>query len=262
MAVLRWGTKCRDNSLLTAPIATSIEGSGTASPVVSQKSLHLVGALRRIARKPTLDAGEHREIVMAKLIEFYTPKKFCNPCCGFLIRNGEEVSSSACRRDRAGNDRERGGVGMSLILTLAAVGVAALFVLVVVSKKRAAERRMEQHSITADELHSLLTSNRKLLLFDLRQPLDLLAHTDIIPGAQRIPPKEVLERPSLIPNEEDAVIYCTCPGEKTSRAVLHQALALHFERIKFLKGGLDAWKAKGYPVEPYTEVFHLYSPSA
>jgi rhodanese-related sulfurtransferase len=151
---------------------------------------------------------------------------------------------------------------MSLLLTVAVLSVAALLALVVLLKKRAAERQMEQHSVTTDELHSLLTSNRKVLLFDLRQPLDLLAHTEIIPGAQRIAPKEVLERPSLIPREEDAIIYCTCPGEKTSRAVLRRALDLHFERIKFLKGGLDEWKARGYPVEPYTEVFHLYTPPA
>jgi rhodanese-related sulfurtransferase len=151
---------------------------------------------------------------------------------------------------------------MSLIVPVAAISVTVLSVLIVLAKKRAAERRMERHSITTEELHSLLTSNRKVLLFDVRQPLDLLAHTEIIPGAQRIAPKEVLERPSLIPKEEDAVIYCTCPGEQTSRAILRQALALHFERIKLLKGGFDAWKEKGYPVEPYTEVFHLYSPPA
>jgi rhodanese-related sulfurtransferase len=151
---------------------------------------------------------------------------------------------------------------MSLILSVAVIGVAVLCVLVVLARRRAAERRMEEHSVTAEELHSLLTSNRKVLLFDLRQPLDLLAHTEIIPGAQRIPPKEVLEKPALIPKEEDTVIYCTCPGEKTSRAILREALDLHFERIKFLKGGLDGWKAKGYPVEPYTEVFHLYTPPA
>ena len=32
---------------------------------------------------------------------------------------------------------------------------------------------------------------------------------------------------------------------------------MHFFRIKFLKGGLAAWKAKDYPVESYQELFHL-----
>jgi rhodanese-related sulfurtransferase len=78
---------------------------------------------------------------------------------------------------------------------------------------------------------------------------------------KRVAPNGVLERPSLIPKEQDAVVYCTCPSDTTSRTVLRRALALQFFRVKFLKGGLAAWKAKGYPVEPYQEVFYLYTPS-
>jgi len=152
---------------------------------------------------------------------------------------------------------------MLLTLTAISVAVALLSLSVVLRIKRTRDRReMEQHSITAEELHSLLASNPDVLLFDVRQPLDLLAYPEIIPGARRITPKEVLERPSLIHKEKEAVVYCTCPGDKTSRAILHRALAMHFSRIKFLKGGLAAWRAKGYPVEPYREVFHLYTPTS
>jgi rhodanese-related sulfurtransferase len=118
-------------------------------------------------------------------------------------------------------------------------------------------RELEEHSIEADALHDLIEKNSEILLFDVRQPLDLLAHSEIIPGAKRIPPKEVLEQASLIPKEKDSVIYCTCVSQSTSRMILERALALNFTKIKFLKGGLDAWKAKGYPVERYTTPFHL-----
>jgi len=149
-----------------------------------------------------------------------------------------------------------------MLLTLTGICVAFLFLLIAPRMKRTSDRReMEQHSITAEELHSLLASNKEVLLLDVRQPLDLLAYPEIIPGARRIPPKEVLETPSLIPKEKEAVVYCTCPGDKTSRAILHRALAMHFSRMQFLKGGLAAWKAQGYPVEPYREVFHLYTPT-
>jgi rhodanese-related sulfurtransferase len=104
-----------------------------------------------------------------------------------------------------------------------------------------------------------LASDQEILLFDVRQPLDLLSDSEIIPGAKRIPPREILENPSLIPKEKDLVAYCTCPGDKSSRAVTDRALAMHFDRVKFLKGGLAAWKAKGYPVEPYQDSFHLDS---
>ena len=143
-------------------------------------------------------------------------------------------------------------------LTLTAICVAVLCVLIAIWIKRMRDRRViEQHSITPEALHSLLASNQEVLLFDVRQPLDLLADSEIIPGAKRIPPREILENPSLISKEMESVAYCTCPGDKTSRAITHRALAMHFYRVKFLKGGLAAWKAKGYPVEPYQEPFHL-----
>jgi len=124
-------------------------------------------------------------------------------------------------------------------------------------KRATNQREMEQHSITPEALHTLLATNQQVLLFDVRQPLDLLAHSVTIPGAKRIPPKEVLENPSLIPKEQDSIVYCTCPSDETSRQILHRVQAMNFLRVKFLKGGLEAWKARGYPVEPYTESFHL-----
>jgi rhodanese-related sulfurtransferase len=141
---------------------------------------------------------------------------------------------------------------------LIAIFLSVICLLSVIWIRRTTGRReMEQYSITAEALYELLATSPPVLLFDVRQPLDLLAHTEIIPGAKRIPPKEVLADPSLIPKDKDAVVYCTCPSDETSRAVLHRAQALKFLRIKFLRGGLEAWKAKGYPVEPYTESFHL-----
>ena len=143
-----------------------------------------------------------------------------------------------------------------MAITLTAI--CALVLLVVPWIKRTKDRhKMDQHSITAEGLHSLLASNQDVLVFDIRQPLEFLADSEIIPGALRLSPKEVLENPALIPKEKDSVVYCTCPSDKTIRALLHRALAMHFLRIKFLKGGLEAWKAMGYPVEPYQKPFHL-----
>src|ERR1700704_1243223 len=118
-------------------------------------------------------------------------------------------------------------------------------------------RELEKYSIDVDELHALLESKKDIVVLDVRQPLDLLAHSEIIPGAVRVPPKEVMEQAELIPKDKDSVVYCTCVSEKTSRMVLKSALHLQFSRIKFLKGGLAAWKEKGYPVEVYDKPFHL-----
>jgi rhodanese-related sulfurtransferase len=150
-----------------------------------------------------------------------------------------------------------------MTLTLVVIAIAIACVMVLVSVQRGRKRsELERHSISAEQLESLMGSGQKVFLFDVRQPLDLLAYPELIPGAQRIPPDEVIKTPSLLPRDEDIVVYCTCPGDKTSRSVLRRALALGFTRVKFLTGGLAAWKGKGYPVEPYRESFRLSIPTA
>jgi rhodanese-related sulfurtransferase len=145
-------------------------------------------------------------------------------------------------------------------MLLVAICIAALCLALFVGSriKRSRERReLELHSIGPETLHDLLTANDKVKVFDVRQPLDLLAYSELIPGAVRVPPKEVMANPSLIPKEVDAVVYCTCPDDKTSREILRRALNLNFSRLRILKGGLAAWKAKGYPVVPYKDAFRL-----
>jgi rhodanese-related sulfurtransferase len=146
---------------------------------------------------------------------------------------------------------------MRMMWSLAAASIALACVAIFAFRRTRVQDQLQQHSITAAELHDLLASGQKVLVFDVRQPLDLLAHLEIIPGSKRIPPNEVLENPGVIPKNEPTILYCTCPSDKTSRQILRRAMALGFSRIKFLRGGLAAWKDNGYPVEPYHEVFHL-----
>src|SRR5258707_11815837 len=125
------------------------------------------------------------------------------------------------------------------LIAICVVGLIFLIFGIFRMKQLRDRRELEKYTIDADELHRLLESKKDVLVFDVRQPLDLLAHSEIIPGAKRVPPKEVLEQSqaSVIPREKDAVIYCTCPSEKTSRLILRRARQLNFSRIKFLKGG-------------------------
>ena len=140
---------------------------------------------------------------------------------------------------------------------IVATSVVVLIALGFWIKSKRSRRLIDEHTITPDGLHALLVANQEVLIFDVRQPLDMLADSEIIPGAKRLAPQEVLDNPSLIPREKDSVVYCTCPSDESARMVLRRALGLNIFRAKLLKGGLAAWKAKGYPVEPYTKPFHL-----
>jgi rhodanese-related sulfurtransferase len=143
------------------------------------------------------------------------------------------------------------------LIAICAVGFCVLIFWLVRLKRLRDRRELEVHSIEPDALYELMMANEGVLVFDVRQPLDFLAHSEIIPGAKRIPPKDLIRHASLIPKEREAVVYCTCPSEKTSRMILRKALALQFTRVRFLKGGLAGWKAKGFPVEPYEKPFRL-----
>lgn len=145
-----------------------------------------------------------------------------------------------------------------MYLSIAAL-LAGFLLAIVLVKRRRDRLELAQHSITPEDLHALMASEKRVLVFDVRQPLDLLGDSVIIPGARWLAPDEVRANPSLLPDDTDLVVYCTCPSDRTSQVVLHRALARGFLRIKFLKGGLDGWRANGFPVEPYTKPFHLSS---
>ncbi len=102
---------------------------------------------------------------------------------------------------------------LTVLVACIVVICAAVVIWIKYSKSRA-RRQLEQHSITPDALH--VESHQQVLVFDVRQPLDLLADSEIIPGAKRIPPRDVLENPSLIPQDKDAFIYCS-PADETTR---------------------------------------------
>lgn len=144
-----------------------------------------------------------------------------------------------------------------LWITVGIVAVAVIVAAIVKARRARHEREFIENSVDAEALHALLEPEPKVLLVDVRQPLDLLAYTEMIPGAKRIPPKEVLANPSLIPADTDVVLYCTCEAQKTSLEIVRKAKTLGYNRLKVLRGGLKGWKAKGYPVEIYRESFRL-----
>jgi 3-mercaptopyruvate sulfurtransferase SseA len=53
---------------------------------------------------------------------------------------------------------------------------------------------------------------------------------------------ELLKRP--------IVVYCVCPNEATAKRIVNQLHRKNIHHVRALKGGLDAWEKRGYPVEP------------
>src|SRR5688572_27463164 len=70
-------------------------------------------------------------------------------------------------------------------------------------------RRLRIARITPKELMDKLTAKENISIVDLRQPMDIEAFPQMIPGALRIAMEEIEERHGEIPRDRDIVLYCS-----------------------------------------------------
>ena len=88
-------------------------------------------------------------------------------------------------------------------------GSLAAYVLWKFIQRRRFLRRLRIARITAKELMDKLTAGENLSIVDLRQPMDIEAFPQMIPGALRMAMEEIEERHGEIPRDRDVVLYCS-----------------------------------------------------
>jgi membrane protein DedA with SNARE-associated domain len=89
-----------------------------------------------------------------------------------------------------------------------AAGLAA-YVLWKFIQRRRFLRRLRIARISPKELMDKLTAKENISIVDLRQPMDIEAFPQMIPGALRIAMEEIEERHREIPRDRDVVLYCS-----------------------------------------------------
>ena len=94
------------------------------------------------------------------------------------------------------------------LVAVLAGGLAA-YVLWKFIQRRRFLRRLRIARITPKELMDKLTAQEKISIVDLRQPMDIEAFPQMIPGALRIAMEEIEERHTEIPRDRDIVLYCS-----------------------------------------------------
>ena len=88
-------------------------------------------------------------------------------------------------------------------------GSLAAYVLWKFIQRRRFLRRLRIARITPKELMDKLTAQENISIVDLRQPMDVEAFPQMIPGALRIAMEEIEERHGEIPRDRDVVLYCS-----------------------------------------------------
>ena len=94
-------------------------------------------------------------------------------------------------------------------LVAVVAGSLAAYVLWKFIQRRRFLRRLRIARITPKELMDKLTAGETISIVDLRQPMDIEAFPQMIPGALRIAMEEIEDRHGEIPRDRDVVLYCS-----------------------------------------------------
>jgi membrane protein DedA with SNARE-associated domain/rhodanese-related sulfurtransferase len=128
------------------------------------------------------------------------------------------------------------------------IGIVAFFVARLL-RRRATLRQLSAARMEPEELKQILDSGEPVYIVDLRHPLELVPEPFTLPGALLFAPERLAERHLEIPRDRDIVLFCTCPSEATAARTAMQLYKLGIERVRPLRGGYDAWKQLGFPVD-------------
>jgi hypothetical protein len=89
-----------------------------------------------------------------------------------------------------------------VVLLVANVGVKYF-------QKRRFLRDLYKARITPQDLHQMLDAGQKLVILDLRHPLDSVTDPRTLPGAIRVLPEDVVRRAGQLPKDQEIILYCT-----------------------------------------------------
>jgi membrane protein DedA with SNARE-associated domain/rhodanese-related sulfurtransferase len=111
-------------------------------------------------------------------------------------------------------------------------------------------RRLQIARITPEELHQHLEAGDDVVVVDLRASIELQVDGSKVRGALQMTPEELERRHAEIPRDRELVLYCSCPSEAAAASVALLLRQHGLTRVHPLAGGIEAWRARGYPLEP------------
>ena len=106
--------------------------------------------------------------------------------------------------------------------------------------------------ISPEHLKAKLDAGLPVVVVDVRSRRSIDEFPHVIPGALVMPEEEIDGRRSEIPTDRELVVYCDCPNDVTSARVALNLNREGLERIHALEGGIDAWRALGFPTHQAT----------
>lgn len=119
-------------------------------------------------------------------------------------------------------------------------------------RRRALLASLEAARIEPVDLDGLIRNGQAPVVFDIRAPGFRDVDPYRIPGAVFADERQLDGILATYPREQRIVIYCACPDEVSAAWMAGRLRRAGFRDVLPLRGGIDAWRAQGYGVEPLT----------
>jgi membrane protein DedA with SNARE-associated domain/rhodanese-related sulfurtransferase len=104
--------------------------------------------------------------------------------------------------------------------------------------------------ISLEDLRKKLEdADPKVVVLDIRHPMELASRPQKLPGALHIGHHELERRVGEVPLERDIIVYCDCPHEEGAVAMVKVLRKHGAKSVRPLVGGLRGWEQRGFPVE-------------
>jgi membrane protein DedA with SNARE-associated domain/rhodanese-related sulfurtransferase len=104
--------------------------------------------------------------------------------------------------------------------------------------------------IQVAELRAAIEQGEAPLIVDVRGAATRQAMAHRIPGTHEVTLDDALAGRPDLPRDRLLVVHCSCPNEISAALAARRLIEVGFRRARPLAGGLEAWVAAGYAVEP------------
>ncbi|MDR3428248.1 VTT domain-containing protein [Silvimonas sp.] len=131
-------------------------------------------------------------------------------------------------------------LGEGAIWSLAALVVVYLIARVI-KRRHAAELSEEMPRISVAQLKAAIAAGTDPVIIDVRSVEGRSLDPRVIPGAYLIGLKEIDTATSILLQDRDVVLYCSCPNDVSAVAAAQQLRGMGWTRALPLAGGLEAW---------------------
>lgn len=117
-------------------------------------------------------------------------------------------------------------------------------------RRRRLLKDLKMCRISIDELYAMMSAGAAPLVIDVRSNEGRTHDPWLIPGARTVDLDRLEHEIEGLTRGQQVVLYCACPNEISAARVAQRMRALGFEDVRPLLGGIEAWRAAGWELQP------------